>query len=135
MSYTNCLLEFRRVSHFGGFDNRQSFDRLHINCLLEFRQSFDQSLRGFTRNLTLHSAQVILNREVRQQLPVDISDSNLWKKISKAREIYDLFNEIGVARISHVHSFSADEISRLTRNDIQLTISNVEFDYDIITLH
>ena len=39
--HINCLLEFWQSFAFGVFANHQSFDRLHINCSLEFQQSFD----------------------------------------------------------------------------------------------
>src|SRR6185295_18284778 len=51
MSYTNCLLEFRRVSHLGGFNNRQSFDRLYINCLLEFQRNLSNDTLFYAENI------------------------------------------------------------------------------------
>ena len=39
--HINCLLEFWQSFAFGGFSNHQSFDKVYTNCSLEFQQSFN----------------------------------------------------------------------------------------------
>ncbi|CAG8618225.1 1864_t:CDS:2, partial [Diversispora eburnea] len=73
----------------------------------------------------------ILNKEVRAQLPANISDVLLWKRIEKAKKLYKLFSTIGKDKICRIHSFSADSISKMTNKDIQYIIDNVPFDYSI----
>ncbi|CAG8504989.1 9188_t:CDS:2, partial [Dentiscutata heterogama] len=51
----------------------------------------------------------ILNKEVRAQLPANISDTLLWKRIEKAKKLYKLFSAIGMDKIYQIHSFSADK--------------------------
>ncbi|CAG8530251.1 7709_t:CDS:1 [Cetraspora pellucida] len=73
----------------------------------------------------------ILNKEVRAQLPANISDALLWKRIEKAKKLYKLFSAIGKDKIHRIHSFSADSISKMTNKEIQYIIDNVPFDYSI----
>src|SRR6185369_6773581 len=62
-------------------------------------------------------------REVLSHLPNTTAD-NLRKKTHKVRNIYRLFNEIGVDKICLIESYSADSISRLTISQIQGIINH-----------
>jgi hypothetical protein len=82
-------------------------------------------------NLESNAVSRILNKEIRAQLPANISDALLWKRIEKAKKLYKLFSVIGMDKIYQIHSFSADSISKMTNKDIQYIIDNVPFDYSI----
>ncbi|CAG8528284.1 2985_t:CDS:1 [Dentiscutata heterogama] len=73
----------------------------------------------------------ILNKEVCAQLPANISDTLLWKRIEKAKKLYKLFSAIGMDKIYQIYSFSTNSSSKITNKDIQYIIDNILFDYSI----
>ncbi|GBC00737.1 hypothetical protein RclHR1_03960011 [Rhizophagus clarus] len=60
-----------------------------------------------------------LNNEVRKQLPNDLSQNAIEKKVERARKIYDLFSGIGIDKIQRV-LYSALRISKLDWNEINI---------------
>jgi hypothetical protein len=64
------------------------------------------------------TSQALVNEEVREQLPVSVSDDSLRKRKEKALKIYELFSEIGAHMIHRIKSFSASAISKLSQDDI-----------------
>jgi hypothetical protein len=57
------------------------------------------------------TAQTLVNKEVRNQLPDSVSDDALRKRKEK---VFELFNEIDGDKIYKIKSFSALTISKLT---------------------
>ncbi|CAG8697495.1 11587_t:CDS:1 [Racocetra fulgida] len=73
-------------------------------------------------SLSERAVQSKLYKEILVFLP-NIKQSHLRKKTEKANKVYDLFRQIGVDKIECITTFSADKISRFTRNDIQTIIN------------
>ncbi|CAG8797319.1 22289_t:CDS:2, partial [Dentiscutata erythropus] len=48
----------------------------------------------------------------------------LQKQTQKARKVYNLFKKIGIDKIQHIKTFSADAISRFTNSQIQMIIDH-----------
>ncbi|RGB22797.1 hypothetical protein C1646_38097 [Rhizophagus diaphanus] len=64
-------------------------------------------------------AQRKLNDEVEKQLPNNLSQNAIEKKVERARKIYDLFSGIGIDKIQRV-SYSALRISKLDWDEIDI---------------
>ncbi|RGB22693.1 hypothetical protein C1646_775682 [Rhizophagus diaphanus] len=64
-------------------------------------------------------AQRKLNDEVGKQLPNDLSQNAIEKRVERARKIYDLFSGIGIDKIQRV-SYSALRISKLDWDEIDI---------------
>lgn len=72
-----------------------------------------------------HEAQRLVNDEVRDQLPKEITKTTLWKKTERARKIYDLFRCIGSDKIQRVRSFTVTSISKLSWDKIDYVVSQI----------
>ncbi|CAG8836229.1 14044_t:CDS:1, partial [Cetraspora pellucida] len=59
-----------------------------------------------------------LYKEVKKQLPSNLSKNAIEKRIERARKIYDLFSSIGEDKIQRVRSYSALRISKLSWDEI-----------------
>jgi len=70
------------------------------------------------KNNPKRTAQALVNKEVRKQLPDSISDDLLRKKKEWALKIYGLFSEIGEHKIQGIKSFTVASISKLSQDDI-----------------
>ncbi|CAG8843056.1 14436_t:CDS:1, partial [Gigaspora margarita] len=70
------------------------------------------------KNNPKRTAQALVNKEVRSQLPNSVSDDLLRKKKERAQKIYELFTEIGVDKIQRVKSITALSISKLSQDEI-----------------
>ncbi|RIA89110.1 hypothetical protein C1645_806454 [Glomus cerebriforme] len=73
----------------------------------------------------------ILNIEVKVQLLADTFDTLLWKRIEQAKNLYILFNTIGMDKINQIYFFFTDSILKMMYEDIQYIINNMLFDYSI----
>lgn len=72
-----------------------------------------------------HEAQKKVNEEVRQQLPNNITEDILKKRMEMARKVFDLFNRIGEEKITRVQSITASEILKLGWKDIEYIVSEI----------
>ncbi|RGB33914.1 hypothetical protein C1646_761147 [Rhizophagus diaphanus] len=72
----------------------------------------------FMKSNPKRTSQILVNEEVREQLPVSVSDDSLRKRKEKALKIYELFSEIGDHMIQRIKSFSASAISKFSQDDI-----------------
>ena len=59
-SHINCLLEFQQSFTFGGFVNHQSFNKVYTNCSLEFQQSLTVTKRFWQATLVLPFKKIAL---------------------------------------------------------------------------
>ena len=50
--------------------------------------------------------------------------TTLYKKIERARKIYRLTEKIGLDKIKHIKSYSANSISKFTNKEIQRVIDH-----------
>ena len=69
-----------------------------------------------------HEAQKRVNEEVRQQLPVNVSNDVLRKTTQMARRNYEIFSRIGVERVK---TFSTWDILKLKCEEVEHIISEV----------
>ncbi|CAH1769217.1 190_t:CDS:1, partial [Entrophospora sp. SA101] len=74
-------------------------------------------------HVTDKTARSRVYKEVSSHLP-NVTADNLRKKTYKARNIYRLFNDIGVDKINLIKSYSADSISRLSIPQIKAIINH-----------
>ncbi|CAG8856818.1 42793_t:CDS:1, partial [Gigaspora margarita] len=72
----------------------------------------------YKKNNPKHTAQALVNKEVKSQLSNFVSDDLLRKKKERAQKIYKLFTEIGVDKIQHVKSITASSILKLSQDEI-----------------
>src|ERR1043165_3796296 len=54
----------------------------------------------------------------------DISRDSLRKKTQRAVKIYKLFEKVGIDKVKHIRSYSANEISKFTNDEIQTIIDH-----------
>ena len=69
--------------------------------------------------------QELVNDEVREQLPKEVTKNALRKRTEKARKIYDLFRRIGADKIQRVRTFSASRIAKLSSYKIDYVVKEV----------
>ena len=67
----------------------------------------------------------LVNDEIRQQLPDNITNDALKKRKERAGKIYGLFVSIGKEKIRGIRSFSASNISNLSQENIDYVIVEV----------
>jgi hypothetical protein len=79
-----------------------------IHAYYFFGEALSQRLDFFhKKSKEEYEAQRLVNDEVREQLPKEVTKTALQKKTERARKIYDLFRRIGSDKIQRVRSFSA----------------------------
>ncbi|CAG8661526.1 9857_t:CDS:10, partial [Gigaspora margarita] len=83
-----------------------------------FGKALEDKYDHYKKNNPKRTAQALVNKEVRSQLPNSVSDDLLRKKKERAQKIYELFTEIGVDKIQRVKSITASSISKLSQNEI-----------------
>ncbi|RHZ89328.1 hypothetical protein Glove_16g42 [Diversispora epigaea] len=93
-----------------------------IRSYYNFGKGLVDRLNHYKKSNRERASLILVNNEVREQLPEDITDNTLYKKRERARKIYELFDNIGVSRISYVKSFSAITISKLSWDEIDYII-------------
>ncbi|KAF0490022.1 hypothetical protein F8M41_022009 [Gigaspora margarita] len=64
-----------------------------------FGKALEEKYNHYKKNNPKHTAQALVNKEVRSQLPNSVSNDLLQKKKERAQKIYELFTEIGVNKI------------------------------------
>src|SRR5438045_1992138 len=69
--------------------------------------------------------QELVNDEVREQLPKEVTKNALRKRTEKAQKIYDLFRRIGADKIQRVRTFSASRIAKLSSYKIDYVVKEV----------
>ncbi|CAJ0751817.1 19445_t:CDS:1, partial [Entrophospora sp. SA101] len=67
-----------------------------------------------------------VDKEVKEQLPKEVTDTTRWKQTERARKIYDLFDEIGIDKIQRVKSYSALAISKLSWENIDYIVDSIK---------
>ncbi|CAG8751418.1 6584_t:CDS:1, partial [Acaulospora colombiana] len=72
----------------------ESTNREVIQSYYIFGQAYEERFEHYRKSNREHKAQRLLNEEIRKQFTGNITDTNFWKKIEKARKIYDLFSSI-----------------------------------------
>ncbi|CAG8634109.1 30058_t:CDS:1, partial [Gigaspora margarita] len=83
-----------------------------------FGKALEDKYNHYKKNNPKCTAQALVNKEVRLQLPNSVSDDLLRKKKERAQKIYELFTEIGVDKIQHVKSITVSSISKLSQDEI-----------------
>jgi hypothetical protein len=89
-----------------------------IKSYYNFGKALEDRYDHYKKNNPKRTAQALVNKEVRKQLPDSVSDDLLRKKKEWALKIYNLFNEIGKHKIQRIKSFSVSSISKLSQDDI-----------------
>ena len=89
-----------------------------IKSYYNFGKALEDRYDHYKKNNPKRTAQALVNKEVRNQLPDSVSDDLLRKKKEWALKIYDLFSEIGEHMIQRIKSFSVASISKLSQVDI-----------------
>src|ERR1051325_5036554 len=72
-----------------------------------------------------HVARELVNDEVMEQLPKEVTKNAIRKRSEKARKIYDLYRHIGADKIQRVRSFSASKIAKLSADKIDYVVKEV----------
>ena len=93
-------------------------NRAVIKSYYSFGKALDVRFEQYMKNNPKRTAQALVNKEVRKQLPDSISDDLLRKKKEWALKIYGLFSEIGEHKIQGIKSFTVASISKLSPDDI-----------------
>jgi tRNA/tmRNA/rRNA uracil-C5-methylase (TrmA/RlmC/RlmD family) len=88
-----------------------------IRAYYSFGKELENRLTFYKITHSERRAQRKLNDEVGEQLPNDLSQNAIEKRVERARKIYDLFSGIGVDKIQRV-SYSALRISKLDWDEI-----------------
>ena len=75
------------------------------------------------------ASQSLVEDDVQKQLPKDISEEALRKRIERAQKVYGLFSSINVdmgrAMIGRIKTFSLSTITALSKDDIKYVIAKV----------
>ncbi|CAG8830253.1 6515_t:CDS:1, partial [Gigaspora margarita] len=88
-------------------------------------EDLKKRLKYHKKNHKKQVAQILVNDEVRSQLPKEIGDSALRKKTERARKIYYFFDAIGENKIGRIRSFNASSIFKLSQENIDYVILNI----------
>jgi hypothetical protein len=88
-----------------------------IRAYFSFGKELENRLTFYKITYSERRAQRKLNDEVGEQLPNDLSQNAIEKRVERARKIYDLFSGIGIDKIQRV-SYSALRISKLDWDEI-----------------
>ena len=89
-----------------------------IKSYYNFGKALGDRYDHYKKNNLKRTAQALINREVRNQLPDSVNDDLLRKK-EWALKIYDLFSEISEHTIQRIKSFSVvASISKLSQDNI-----------------
>ena len=87
-----------------------------IKAYYSFGKELENRLTFYKITYSERRAQRKLNDEVGEQLPNDLSQNAIEKRVERARKIYDLFSGIGIDKIRV--SYSALRISKLDWDEI-----------------
>ncbi|CAG8556707.1 14611_t:CDS:2, partial [Cetraspora pellucida] len=96
----------------------ESVNQEIIICYFAFGKKLKERLAEYMKDNKEHRSQRKLYKEVKKQLPSNLSKNAIEKKIERARKIYDLFSSIGEDKIQWVRSYSALRISKLSWDEI-----------------
>ncbi|CAJ0834279.1 1585_t:CDS:1 [Entrophospora sp. SA101] len=96
-----------------------------INSYFNFGEALKKRRTELKKNNSGSASGAILNRELRDQIPITITKEALRKRTEKARKIYKLFDAVGKEKINQVRTFTASSISRLSTDDIDCVIVKV----------
>jgi hypothetical protein len=88
-----------------------------IRAYYSFGMELENRLTFYKNTYSERRAQRKLNDEVGEQLPNDLSQNAIEKRVERAGKIYDLFSGIGIDKIQRV-SYSALRISKLGWDEI-----------------
>lgn len=99
-----------------------------LNCYFKFGKKISERLDYYKNEKKYRDrmAQNKVDKEVKEQLPKEVSNTTRWKQTERARKIYDLFFEIGVDKMQRVKSYSALTISKLSWDNIDYIIDNIK---------
>ncbi|CAG8628752.1 23403_t:CDS:1 [Gigaspora margarita] len=89
-----------------------------ITCYYHFGKALDNRYDHYKKSNPKRTAQALVNKEVRSQLPNSVSDDLLRKKKEWALKVYNLFSEIGIEKIKRVKSFTVSSILKLSQDKI-----------------
>ncbi|CAG8678059.1 3305_t:CDS:2 [Gigaspora margarita] len=84
-----------------------------------FGKALEDKYDHYKKNNPKRTAQALVNKEIKSQLPNSVSDDLLRKKKERAHKIYELFTEIGVDKIQRIKSITASSISKLSQDEIE----------------
>ena len=90
-----------------------------IRAYYSFGKELENRLTFYKIANSKRKAQRKLNDEVGKQLPNDLFQNAIEKRVERARKIYDLFSGIGIDKIQHV-SYSTLRISKLDWDEIDI---------------
>ena len=93
----------------------------HLACQIFYHAknpTLENRYNYYKKNNLKRTAQALVNKEVRSQLPNSVSDDLLRKKKERAQKICELFIKIGVDKIQRVKSITASSISKLSQDEI-----------------
>ena len=96
-----------------------------LRCYYFLGEELEKHLEHYKQTMEEHEAQKKVNNEVRDQLPKEVTKNVLWKKMKRARKVYDLFFRISddknqqVVFIQRIKMFTVNSISSLSSDNIK----------------
>ena len=95
----------------------------------DFGQAMKKRYDHYRLNHEDLASQSLVEDDVQKQLPKDISEEALRKRIERAQKVYGLFSSINVdmgrAMIGRIKTFSLSSITALSKEDIKYVIVKV----------
>ncbi|CAH1760075.1 8012_t:CDS:2 [Entrophospora sp. SA101] len=116
-----CLYQNACVAEKDAIEANQS----EISCWCLYAKRFKGMVKDFMINDEIGEKKVKgrVYDFIIKQVP-GIKHGNLCKQTQKALKIYNLFEKIGINKIQHIKTYSADTISRFTNLQIQTIIDH-----------
>jgi hypothetical protein len=95
-------------------DKNRDTNRVVITRYYSFGEEIEKIFDGFKSRYRDRKAQRLLFKEVKKQLPGDLSKNAIEKRIERGRKVYELFSDIGYDKIQLIKTFSASQIYKLS---------------------
>ncbi|CAG8662749.1 6411_t:CDS:2, partial [Paraglomus brasilianum] len=108
--------------------NNRVSAKAHIKSSISLEQKKEQEFDNQVKNLM--KSDHIGEKKAKGQIydfiiaQLNTKRKTLQKQNQKARKVYNLFEKIGIDKIQHIKTFSADAISRFTNSQIQTIIDH-----------